>query len=88
VLVFLIEKGFDPKRLSATGYADQRPVATNDTARGRALNRRVEIVVVRRALAEASGAAPPATAGSGDSSIVDDAIGTIITPLGEEVVQP
>jgi chemotaxis protein MotB len=32
-------------RLSAAGYADQRPVAGNDTAAGRAANRRVEIVV-------------------------------------------
>jgi chemotaxis protein MotB len=32
-------------RLSAAGYADQRPIATNANAEGRALNRRVEIVV-------------------------------------------
>jgi chemotaxis protein MotB len=88
VLVFLIEKGFDAKRLSATGYADQRPVTSNGTVRGRALNRRVEIVVVRRAVAEASGAAPPQASGTGGGAVVEDAIGTIITPLGEEVLQP
>ncbi len=32
-------------RLSAAGYADQRPLADNDTAAGRSTNRRVEIVV-------------------------------------------
>jgi len=37
--------GIGPARLSATGYADQRPVATNATAAGRARNRRVEILV-------------------------------------------
>lgn len=34
-----------PLRLSAAGYADQRPLAANDTAAGRSTNRRVEIVV-------------------------------------------
>lgn len=38
--------GLQPYRVSAAGYADQRPVATNDTAAGRARNRRVELVVV------------------------------------------
>ena len=32
-------------RLSAAGYADQRPLASNATAAGRSTNRRVEIVV-------------------------------------------
>jgi chemotaxis protein MotB len=47
VVRFLIAKGVDPQRLSAVGYADQRPIATNSTAAGRALNRRVEIVLQR-----------------------------------------
>jgi chemotaxis protein MotB len=32
--------------LSANGYADQRPVVLNDTAAGRAKNRRIEIRLV------------------------------------------
>jgi chemotaxis protein MotB len=47
VVRFLISKGVDPQRLSATGYADERPIASNATAAGRALNRRVEIVLQR-----------------------------------------
>ncbi len=47
VVRFLIGRGIDPQRLSATGYADQRPIATNSTPAGRALNRRVEIVLQR-----------------------------------------
>jgi chemotaxis protein MotB len=47
VVRFLITKGVDPQRLSATGYAAQHPIATNSTAAGRALNRRVEIVLQR-----------------------------------------
>jgi chemotaxis protein MotB len=34
-----------PSRLSATGFADQRPIASNSTAEGRSRNRRVEILV-------------------------------------------
>ncbi len=47
VVRFLIAKGVDSQRLSATGYAEQRPIATNSTPAGRALNRRVEIVLQR-----------------------------------------
>lgn len=47
VLRFLSEvQGIPAVRLSAAGYADTRPRATNTTPEGRAENRRVEIVVV------------------------------------------
>jgi len=42
---FLAQKGVNPKRLSAAGYSFYKPVASNDTAAGRAKNRRVVIVV-------------------------------------------
>jgi chemotaxis protein MotB len=46
VLRYLIEQtGMNPKDFAATGYADIRPVASNDTQEGRAQNRRVEIVL-------------------------------------------
>jgi len=38
--------GFAPERVSATGYGEYRPLATNDTIEGRAKNRRVEIKVL------------------------------------------
>ena len=47
VIKFLIEeRNFEPARLSAAGYSEYRPVADNDTAEGRAENRRVEVVVL------------------------------------------
>lgn len=47
VIRYWLRQGALPyKRLSAAGYADSRPVATNATAWGRALNRRVEVIVV------------------------------------------
>jgi chemotaxis protein MotB len=47
VVRFLIARGVDSQRLSAVGYAEQHPIATNSTPAGRALNRRVEIVLQR-----------------------------------------
>lgn len=41
----LIEAGVAPVRLMAIGHADTRPVAGNDTAEGRAANRRVEMLL-------------------------------------------
>ncbi|RPJ77028.1 MAG: OmpA family protein, partial [Desulfobacteraceae bacterium] len=32
-----------PERISAVGYGETRPAATNDTPEGRSLNRRVEL---------------------------------------------
>jgi outer membrane protein OmpA-like peptidoglycan-associated protein len=43
---FLITQGVDPNRISAIGYGEQLPIATNETAAGRQANRRVEIVVL------------------------------------------
>jgi chemotaxis protein MotB len=43
---FMIGAGMEPKRLSAAGYADQSPVAPNDTSENMAKNRRIEITLV------------------------------------------
>ena len=40
----LVREGVDAQRFSIRGVGETRPVATNDTPEGRALNRRVEIV--------------------------------------------
>jgi len=40
------EVGIDPALLSATGYSEYRPVASNKTAEGQAENRRIEIVLL------------------------------------------
>lgn len=47
VLHYLTEQqDIEAQRLSATGYGEYRPVASNDTKEGRQKNRRVEIVIV------------------------------------------
>ncbi len=45
-LRFIIATGFfDEEKLTAVGYGEYHPIATNDTAEGKALNRRVDIVL-------------------------------------------
>ena len=46
VVTFMIGSGMEPKRLSAAGYADQSPVAANDSPENKAKNRRIEITLV------------------------------------------
>jgi len=43
---FLQDQGIDPANLSAVAYGEWKPVATNDTAEGKAKNRRIEIILV------------------------------------------
>ncbi|PTL81496.1 OmpA family protein [Vitiosangium sp. GDMCC 1.1324] len=46
VRVYLIQKGISAERLDSAGFGMTKPIDTNDTAEGRANNRRVEFVVV------------------------------------------
>jgi chemotaxis protein MotB len=47
IISYMIAKfGLSPELLSAAGYAEYRPTASNDTEEGKALNRRVDIVVL------------------------------------------
>jgi chemotaxis protein MotB len=45
VMEYLISQGVKPDLISAKGFGEADPVATNDTAKGRAQNRRVELSV-------------------------------------------
>ncbi|HYR42290.1 MAG TPA: OmpA family protein [Terriglobia bacterium] len=57
LLQYLISNGnIPPQRLSAVGYGEYRPVASNSSAEGRAANRRVDLVVLG---AEAEKLEPP-----------------------------
>jgi chemotaxis protein MotB len=46
--LFIDLKTIPPSRLAAAGYAEFHPVASNETAEGRAENRRVDLVVMPR----------------------------------------
>jgi chemotaxis protein MotB len=53
VVRYLIDHGgVDRELLSAAGYADTRPVASNDSEEGRSSNRRIEIVLYPKDLSE------------------------------------
>ena len=43
VMAFLLSQGVNPSLISAKGFGDADPVASNDTAQGRAQNRCVEL---------------------------------------------
>ncbi|MGA9392573.1 MAG: response regulator [Candidatus Sulfotelmatobacter sp.] len=46
IRVLIVGHRFAPERLSAAGYAEYHPIASNLTAQGRAQNRRVDIVIL------------------------------------------
>jgi outer membrane protein OmpA-like peptidoglycan-associated protein len=46
---YLIEHGVSAARLTARGYGDTRPIESNSTSRGRAINRRLELIRSDRA---------------------------------------
>ncbi len=43
VMSYLVESGVATERLTAAGYGEEQPIASNDTAEGKAMNRRVEL---------------------------------------------
>lgn len=45
VVRYLSRRGIDSERMRAVGYADTQPLASNETAEGRATNRRVELLL-------------------------------------------
>jgi chemotaxis protein MotB len=45
VVTYLISQGVPAASISAKGFGDTRPVASNDTPQGRAQNRRIEITI-------------------------------------------
>ena len=76
--IFIDLKAMPPERISAAGYAEFHPVASNDTAEGRSRNRRVDLVVLPRTSVNLAAPAPAPAAGpwrkitDGDSSAQSD----------------
>src|SRR4029077_6732866 len=48
VRLLILRYQFPPERLSAAGYAEFHPIASNDSPQGRAQNRRVDIVILSK----------------------------------------
>jgi OOP family OmpA-OmpF porin len=49
VMDWLVSRGIDPRRLTAKGYGESRPITSNATKEGRAANARVEVWLVEPA---------------------------------------
>ncbi|MDD5149412.1 MAG: OmpA family protein [Flavobacterium sp.] len=47
VVGYLVENGIDSSRLSSVGYGETKPIASNKTKAGKALNRRTEVNLVK-----------------------------------------
>jgi chemotaxis protein MotB len=47
VMQYMISQGVKPDLVAAHGYGESNPVASNDTAEGRAQNRRVELTIAK-----------------------------------------
>ncbi len=48
VRTYLIQRGVDASRMRAVGYGEDKPVASNRTRAGRAMNRRVEFMITKQ----------------------------------------
>lgn len=83
IVKWLAGKGVAPTRLSAVGFGEYQPIADNDTADGRAQNRRVVLMIARKAQARPVSAAtsvvatahkiPPSTTGASTMSSLSKA---------------
>jgi chemotaxis protein MotB len=78
VRLLIVRDGFSPDRLSAAGFAEYHPVATNRTTEGRGMNRRVDIIILGHALT------PPAQAGIQAQKSVET---TVAAPVAKKTVQ-
>jgi chemotaxis protein MotB len=59
VVRYLIDQGgVQREALSAVGYADTHPIASNDSEEGRSSNRRIEIVLYPKDLSQIAGSLP------------------------------
>ena len=90
VLRYLLsEARIPPQRLSAVGYSEYRPVASNETRDGRGLNRRVDIVILNTVTAQLEPQAAPETAApeTTDESVAGQTA-ALEPPATAEVQQP
>src|SRR5215472_1048019 len=67
---FLVSQGVSPSNVGARGFAEADPIASNNTATGRQLNRRVELVVSGTAIGQNIGTPnPSATRATGAGGV-------------------
>jgi chemotaxis protein MotB len=62
VRLLIVRYRFSPERLSAAGYAEYHPIASNDTPQGRAQNRRVDVVILSEHIVRSDASVAASTA--------------------------
>jgi outer membrane protein OmpA-like peptidoglycan-associated protein len=67
---FLASQGVNPDTMSVVGYGESNPIASNDTATGRQLNRRVEMVVSGEVIGVKIGVPPNAQGAQGSGPVI------------------
>lgn len=78
VIIYWISKSpAQAVNLSAAGYGEFKPIASNDTPDGRTLNRRVDLVILRES---ASRAEVPETSTNSTTSPASDSVGETANP--------
>jgi outer membrane protein OmpA-like peptidoglycan-associated protein len=67
---FLASQGVNPDSMSVVGYGESNPIASNDNATGRQLNRRVEMVVSGEVIGVKIGVPPDAQGAKGSGPVI------------------
>ena len=82
----LMGQSINSQRIAVTGYADQRPVASNASDSGRAQNRRVEVLILPTTVRTASVSSPAPSAAAAPAPRPNKDIPAItnapVTPVG------
>lgn len=76
---FLLTQGVNSQSMTALGYGENYPVASNDTSAGRQLNRRVELVISGEVIGVKIGVPPSAMQGAGGAGQM---------PMGQQTPPP
>ncbi len=77
----LMRRGIGANRLGVAGYADQRPAASNATAQGKAMNRRVEVLILPASVRIAPASPSDSTARTAPANMNKDTASTPVTPV-------
>jgi chemotaxis protein MotB len=77
----LMRRGIGANRLGVAGYADQRPAASNATAQGKSMNRRVEVLILPASVRIAPASPSDSTARTAPANMNKDTASTPVTPV-------
>jgi outer membrane protein OmpA-like peptidoglycan-associated protein len=88
VRAYLVQKGIEAQRVTAVGKGESAPIADNESAEGRATNRRVEIVVSAGAASSASPSGLSQTPPSSQTGSMPASPGTKKTPEAASPTAP